>query len=54
MWRTVRGVLRLCTCNLPVREYDLGMSSVVKKRRKAITKHKLKKRRHRERFKAKH
>jgi|GEM_PF-1278597 len=26
------------------------MSSVVKKRRKAITKHKLKKRRHRERF----
>jgi hypothetical protein len=37
-----------------MREYDLGMSSVVKKRRKAITKHKLKKRRHRERFKAKH
>jgi len=54
VWRAVRGALRRCTCYNEVREYDLGMSSVVKKRRKAITKHKLKKRRHRERFKAKH
>ena len=49
-----RGVLRVCVKRISVREYRLGMSSVVKKRRKAITKHKLKKRRHRERFKAKH
>ncbi len=47
-------VLRMAKHPVSVREYDLGMSSVVKKRRKAITKHKLKKRRHRERFKAKH
>jgi hypothetical protein len=49
-----RGVLRMWRLRVSVREYRLGMSSVVKKRRKAITKHKLKKRRHRERFKAKH
>jgi hypothetical protein len=49
-----RGVLCMWWKCIAVKEYDLGMSSVVKKRRKAITKHKLKKRRHRERFKAKH
>jgi len=54
MWRARPGVLRMCRKCVTVRENDLGMSSVVKKRRKAITKHKLKKRRHRERFKAKH
>ena len=54
MWRALRGVLRMGRTRISGREYNLGMSSVVKKRRKAITKHKLKKRRHRERFKAKH